>query len=180
MAEDTSLSFNTTSGQTIARETLIACLNTGNKESPEWSPVGIRVTSSSAEYDWQRETSQDILGNSYSSMKKPIITQSFDPWELTNGDEAQAMIWNKGIRDQDAQAMTAYDMLIIHKYAGTANTAVFGERYAACAIEISSLGGDGGGNLAMPITVTYGGERTTGTVAVSDGAFVFTPDTASL
>lgn len=174
------ITFNTPSGQTIARETLIACLNIGEKSSPKWAPVGIRVTSSQADYDWQRETSQDILGNTYATMKKPTITQSFDPWELSNGDEAQLLIWNKGIREQDAQAMSNQDMLIIHKYAGTANTAVFAERYESCAIEISSLGGDGGGNIGMPITVTYGGIRTVGTVAVANGEFNFTPDSAGL
>lgn len=174
------ITFNTAENQTIARETLIACLNTGTKEAPVWSPVGIRVTSSAAEYDWQRESSQDILGNAYSSMKKPIVTQSFDPWTLTNGDEAQTQIWNDGIRNQDAEAMSSKDMLIIHKYAGTKDTAVFAERYEACAIEINSLGGDGGGSIAMPITVTYGGTRTTGKVAVAENKFTFTPDNQGL
>ena len=172
------LKFNTVEGQTIARETLIACLNTGTTSAPVWSPVGIRVYSSQADYDWQRETQQDIVGNAYSSMKKPIVTQSFDPWELSGGDAAQEQIWNNGIRRQDAQAMSGNDMLIIHKYAGTAETAVFAERYESCAIEINSIGGDGGGNLAMPITVTYGGTRTTGTVAVNGGEFTFTADSA--
>lgn len=178
MAEN--ITFNTPEGQSVARETLIACLNTGTAAEPVWAPVGVRVYSSSAEYDWQRETNQDILGNSYSNMKKPIVTQSFDPWELHNGDEAQLNIWNDGVRRQDAQAMSNKDMLIIHKYAGTPNTAVFAERYTSCAVEISSLGGDGGGNLGMPITVTYGGIRTTGTVAVNGGAFKFSPDNEGL
>lgn len=174
------LNFVTAEGQTIARETLIACLNTGISDAPLWSPVGIRVYSSTAEYDWQKEINQDIMGNVFPSMKKPVITQSFDPWELSGGDAAQLQIWNDGIRKQDTQAMSNKDMLIIHKYAGTANTAVFGERYRSCAVEVNGLGGDGGGNLAMPITITYGGARTTGTVAVVDGGFDFTPDSDSL
>lgn len=174
------MNFNIVSGQTASRETLIACLNVDEASSPKWVPVGIRVYSSQADYDWQRETNQDIIGNAYSAMKKPIVTQAFDPWELSGGDEAQLMIWNDGVRRQDAQAMSNKDMLIIHKYAGTANTAVFAERYESCAIEITSLGGDGGGNLAMPINVTYGGTRTTGTVAIANGEFTFTPDNSGL
>ncbi len=174
MAEN--ITFNTAENQTIARETMIACLNTGTVSAPVWSPIGIRTTGSSAEFDWQKEDSQDILGNTYSSLKKPIVTQSFDPWPLANGDAAQLQIWNDGVRKQDSAAMASKDMLIVHKYAGTANTAVFAERYKSCAIEISSLGGDGGGNLGMPINVTYGGERITGTVSVSSGTFTFSPD----
>lgn len=174
------ITFNTPENQTIGTETLIACLNVGTHDEPEWAPIGIRVTSSTAEYDWQKETSQDILGNAYSNMKKPIITQGFDPWPLSNGDKAQLQIWKDGIVNQDAPAMSNKDMLRIHKYSGEVNSAVFAERYESCAIEINSLGGEGGGNLSMPITVTYGGTRTTGTVNTADGAFVFTPDTASL
>ena len=45
--------FNTTAGQTIDRELLIAYLNTGTSVSPEWSAFGTRVADSSMEYDWQ-------------------------------------------------------------------------------------------------------------------------------
>ena len=41
-------------------------------------------------------------------------------------------------------------------------------------VKPSSLGGEGGGNIGMPIDVTYGGKRTTGTAAVSDGTVTFT------
>ena len=43
------ITFNTTSGQTIARELLIAYLNTGSKEAPVWSAIGKRVEDSSEE-----------------------------------------------------------------------------------------------------------------------------------
>ena len=168
--------FNTPDGQTVGREMLIACLNTGTKEAPVWSIVGKRVTSSSTELDWQRESSTDIIGETTSKMSKPVVTQSFDPWPLANGDDAQRFVWERGIRDQDAQALANVDMLIVHKYAGTANTAVFAERYESCSIEINSYGGDGGGNIAMPITVTFGGTRTVGAASVTGGNFVFTAD----
>ena len=172
------LTFNTTSGQTIARELVIACLNTGTSNSPTWTPIGKRVEDSSEEMDWSKESIQDILGQTYTTMKKPVITQSFDPMDLEAGDAALEKLWNLAIKDQNAQALQAQDMLIVHKYAGTANTAVFAERYAACAIAITSLGGEGGGNIGMPIEVTYGGARTTGTAAIaSGGAITFTPDT---
>lgn len=165
--------FSTESGRTIAREKLIAYLNTGTNSAPVWSAIGKRVEESSAEYDWNRESSQDILGNAYSTMKKPVITQTFDPLPLEAGDAALEKLWNLAIKDQDAQSLAAQDMLIVHLYAGAT---AFAERYSACAIQVSSLGGSGGGSIEMPIEVTYGGTRTVGTATASDGTVTFTPD----
>lgn len=158
------LTFNTTSGQTIARELLIAYLNTGTSQSPTWSPIGKRVEDSSVEFDWADETKQDILGATYTTLKKPTITQTFDPVELDGGDTAAVNIWNKAVKDQDYAALAALDMLIVHFYAGTASTP-FAERYSACAIKPTSLGGEGGGVISMPFDVTYGGNRTVGTAS---------------
>lgn len=171
------LSFVTEAGQTIARELIIAYLNTGTQASPTWSPFGKRVEDSSEAMDWNDETSKDILGNTFGTMKKPIITQDFEPGDLDAGDAAMVKLWNLGVKEQNAQALQAQDCLIVHFYAGTEN-APFAERYAACMIVPTGLGGEGGGNLGMPITVTYGGTRTTGTASKSAaGVVTFTPDT---
>ena len=171
--------FNTTEGQTIDRALLIAYLNTGTSSSPIWSPIGKRVEDSSQEFDWSEETKQDILGSTYTTMKKPVITQTFDPCELDAGDEAQKKIWNLAIVQQDNNALTNMDMLIVHLYAGTANTAVFAERYESCMIKPTGLGGEGGGSIGMPVDVTYGGKRTIGTASVSDGTVTFPSASAS-
>ena len=169
--------FGAKGNQTIAREMMIAYLNTGTKDAPVWSPMGKRATSSDLEFDWQEETSQDILGNTYTSMKKPTITQSFDPWDLAGGDAAQQHIANLAIVAQDPQALTNMDMMIAHNYLNKENEVVahFAERYDACMVKPTSLGGDGGGNLSMPTDVTYGGTRTIGAVSVADGVVTFTP-----
>ena len=171
------MTFITAENQTVSRNLLILYLNTGTKDEPAWSPIGKRVEDSSMELDWQRETKKDILNNTYSSMKDPIITQSFDPWELANGDKAQLSIWNKAIRDHDAAALASMDMLVVHLYAG-AQDAVFAERYDASAVETTGLGGAGGGSIGMPITVTFGGTRTVGTAKVANGEVTFTPAAA--
>lgn len=170
------LTFNTQAGQTVDRALLILYLNTGENSSPEWSPIGKRVEDSSEEYDWGEESKTDIFGNIYTTMKKPTITQTFDPCELDASDEAQVKIWNLAIKDQNAQALSNMDMLVVHLYAGTANTAVFAERYSSCSVKPSGLGGEGGGNIGMPIDVTFGGTRTIGTAAVSNGTVTFTAD----
>ena len=65
--------FNTVSGRTVARELLIAYLNTGTTSNPIWDPLGRRVQDSSTELDWESDTVRDILGNTYGIMKKPKI-----------------------------------------------------------------------------------------------------------
>ena len=176
MAETT---FNTTSGQPVDRELLIAYLNTGSATAPVWSPFGTRVTDSSMEYDWQKKSDKDILGKTRTTMKKPIITQDFEPCELDAGDVAFMHVWNLAVKEQNAAALANQDILIVHHYAGTKKTAVFAERYKGAAIEATGLGGEGGGFVGMPLTVTPGGERITGTAAVgSNGEITFTPDAA--
>jgi len=169
------LTFNTPGGQTVARELLILFLNTGTYSDPTWSPLGKRVEESSAEYDWSDESIKDILGSTYSTAKKPIITQSFDPYKLDGDDAAIVKIWNIAIKDQDAQALTDQDVLLVHFYAGT-SSAPFAERYDSSLVKPTSIGGDGGGDIEMPVDVTYGGNRTVGTATkdASTGAVTFT------
>ena len=108
------LVFSTTAGQTIDRELLIAYLNTGTHEAPVWNAIGKRVEDSTEEMDWGQESKQDILGNTFVTMKKPVITQTFDPIPLDAGDAAAVKMWNLAIKDHDAQALANQDMLIAH------------------------------------------------------------------
>lgn len=176
-------SFNTAAGNTIEREKLIAYLNTAGASatSPVWSPLGLRVEDSSEEMDWSVETKQDILGHTHSKLKKPIISQSFEPCDLDAGDVAQKYLWDLAVVQQNYPKLSALDMLIVHLYTtdgDTTSPASFAERYDACMVEATGLGGEGGGNIGMPINVTYGGKRTTGTATVSAaGVVTFTADT---
>lgn len=170
------LEFNTTSGQTIARELLIAYLNTGTTSEPVWSAIGKRVEDSTEEMDWSQESKQDILGNTFTTMKKPTITQTFDPIPMDAGDAATVKLWNMAVKDHDAQALSNQDMLIAHLYA-TSGEAKFAERYSGCAVAVTSIGGDGGGDLNIATEITYGGHRTLGTVTKGVvGAVIFTAD----
>lgn len=157
------LTFSTPAGQTIDRELLIAYLNTGTTTDPVWSPLGLRVSDSSMEFDMSKETSQDILGNTFTTMKKPMTTQSFDPMPLDSSDVAVVHIWNLGVYHQNIQALANQDVMVGHFYA-TSGAAKFAERYPSSAIEITSLGGEGGGTLGMSTNITFGGVRQLGTV----------------
>ena len=167
------LTFVTPEGQTIDRELLIAYLNTGSKESPTWSAIGKRVEDSSEEMDWGQESKQDILGNTFTTMKKPVISQTFDPIPMDSGDAAAVKMWNLAVKDHDAQALANQDMMIGHFYA-TSGEAKFAERYDSCAIAVTGIGGDGGGTLNITSEITYGGNRTLGTITKDTSGVTFT------
>ena len=121
--------------------------------------------------DWSTDTKQDILGHTFTTMKKPTITQTFDPIPLDPGDAAAVKMWNLAVKDQDAQALANQDMMIGHFYA-TSGEAMFAERYDACAIAITGIGGEGGGTLNITSEITYGGTRTVGTVKKGSGGSI--------
>lgn len=166
------VTFNTTAGATVARKLLLLYLNTGTVETPVWSVVGKRVEDSSMEYDWGDETKTDILGNTYTTLKEPTITQTFDPCELDSGDAAQVKLWNQSIKDHDVSAMTNNDLLVVHTYTGDATEGAFAERYPSSTVKPSGLGGSS--YVGMPIDVTFGGQRETGTAKVTASGVTFT------
>ena len=168
--------FKTPAGQTVDRKLYLVCGNHGTVSAPKWGKLGKRVEDSSAEMDWQEETKKDILGDTHSTMKTPIISQTFDPCELDSGDEYQQKVWNLAVVDQDAPALCNQDLLRIHLYAEDEKGACFAERFHSCMVKPTGLGGPGGGSLTMPIDVTFGGTREKGTATVSDdGTITFTP-----
>lgn len=169
------LTFNTTSGEAVSRKLLVLYMNTGESGAPVWKPIGKRVEDSSMSFDWGEETKTDILGNTYTTLKPPTITQTFDPCELDGADAAQLKIWNTAIKEQDVGAMANFDLLIVHTYAGNASTGAFAERYPASMVKPSGLGGSS--TVGMPIDVTFGGERATGTATVASGTVTFKADT---
>lgn len=168
--------FKTPAGQTIDRKLYLVCGNYGTASAPQWGRLGKRVEDSSAEMDWGEESKKDILGDTYTTMKTPTITQTFDPCELDGGDEYQQKVWNLAVVDQDAPALSSQDLLRIHLYAVDEDGNAFAERYPSSMVKPSGLGGEGGGALTMPLDITFGGTRQTGTASVAaDGAITFTP-----
>lgn len=171
--------FKTKNGETVDRELLLTCLNTGTYDSPVWSPLGSRTTDSSIENDWGTESNTDILGQTRTTMKKAVKTQGFDPLPLDGGDAAIVKLHELAEIEENPAALCNLDMLIVHLYMeSTDENGVFAKRYDACAVEASSIGGEGGGNINMPINVTFGGNITKGiAVKGTNGSITFTPKT---
>ena len=177
--------FSTPPGQVADRKMYLCCGNYATESAPEWGRLGKRVEESSAEMDWQEETKKDILGDTWTTMKTPIISQTFDPCEVDAADKYQEHLANLAIVDQDAPALCNQDLLRIHLYLVDDNGNPFAERFHSSMVKPTGLGGPGGGSLQMPIDVTFGGEREIGTVTIDENKNItFTPiaeaDTVSL
>lgn len=166
--------LSTPAGQAAERNLMILYINTGTADAPVWSAVGHRVEESSIELDWSVERGTDILGINFSKGKKSTRTQTFNTYPLDAGDAAAAHIWQLGIVDDNVNALLNQDCLIAHFYAEN-SSANFAERYPASAVLPTSLGGEGGGNLVTSLEVTYGGERSVGTVTRTGSTVKFTP-----
>lgn len=169
--------INTPAGQTVQRKLFAAYGNTGTYENPVWHIIGKRVEDSSAEMDWGDESKTDILGSTYTTMKTPTVTQTFDPCEIDSGDAYQAKLVQLAVIDRDAQTLCNQDLLLVHLYLTNNSGAAFAERWPSSAVKPTSLGGDGGGSLTMPIDVTFGGDREKGTATVTNGTVTFTKTT---
>lgn len=162
--------------QTIKREKLMVYINVGADTTEDWAIMGIGVNSGSLSYDWQRESNKDIVGNTTNTMKDPIVSMEMSDWPVAGSDRAQRHIWDLAVVQQDSTKLAAQDILVVHAYATEdgANTNFFAERYPASSIELTEIGGEGGGNLIDGATVTCGGERTTGSATLVSGAVKFT------
>lgn len=159
-----------TPGQPANRWLYLVCGNSGTYESPKWHAIGSRVESSTTDEDWQEESTADIIGDTHTSMKTPITSQSFDSVHVEPGDDYQEKLLNHFIVDRDAQALASQDILRIHAYLTDGNGHAFAERYPSSMVKPTGIGGDGGGDLTMPVDVTFGGTREKGYVPIPQNA----------
>ncbi len=171
--------FVTPPGEPVARELCLTLGNAGTFEEPSWHPMGTRVQSSSVDFDHSEETDVDILGNTHGKAKKAIKTQELDPCPVDSGDEYQKKLLELTIIEDNVAALTNQDLLIVHAYYKDDAGNFFAERYPSSMVLPTSLGGDGGDFLTMPVKVTFGGQRTPGTVKITEEggkkSYTFTP-----
>lgn len=156
-----------TPGQTLERRLYLVYGNSGTYADPKWNVIGKRVEESTAEEDWSEESITDVLGDTYPSMKAPITTQSFDPCPIDPGDEYQAKLVQLYVVERNAQALVSQDLLRVHAYLTDSTGAyAFAERFPSSMVKPTGLGGEGGGDLTMPVDITFGGTRERGYVPV--------------
>lgn len=171
--------FPATAEQTVGRKELVAYVNTGDIESPEWTAIGWHCTDSSMSVEVDTDTQKDILGNVFTNASIPELTQEFDPLPIRQGTEAGTDKLQQLLHDQwmTQNFSGTYDTLIVYLYAGTGEQSE--KRYDAHHFPASTIvPGDFGGSaedpLNRPITVYFGGAMEQGTVAINGSTVTFT------
>lgn len=173
---DFKFKIGTPAGQTADRKLYAVYGNADTYENQDWHIMGSRVEDSSAENDHSTETKTDITGVTRGTMKVPTITQSFEPCEIDSNDKYQEKLLNLEVVEQDVAALSNQDLLRVHLYLVDDDGNAFAERYPSSMVEVTGLGGSGGGPLTAPVNVTFGGDRIKGTAKVVDGKVIFTPE----
>lgn len=172
MAE--ALAFNLTEGIEAQRKLLMTLVNVGTSAAKVWQLVGSGVEDSAIEYNVDKTKVTDILGITKAKVNKMEPTQSFTPYTVTGGDALQLQLYNHYRNDRRAE-LSAYEVLVVHGYVGTADTAMESELHSNCTLSVDSIGGSS--YVDMPLTIDFSNDKTLGTTSVSAGTFTFTPAT---
>lgn len=179
--------FSATAERTVARKELVAYLNTGTSETPEWTAIGWHCTDSSMSVEVDTDTQKDILGNVFTNASTPELTQDFDPLPIRQGTSAGADKLQQLLHDQwmSQDFSKTYDTLIVYLYAGegtpgTAQCKYDAHRFPASTITPGDFGGSAEDPLNRPITVYYGGTVEVGTATINPdtGVVAFTKASA--
>lgn len=151
--------FNLTAGLEAERKLMTTWVNVGTTIAKEWECVGVGVEDSSIDTNPDITTSTDILGVTRTKVNKLERAQTLDPMTVRGGSDLQVKLYNQMRHDSLAE-MSAYEVMIVHGYVGSAGT-YEAELFDACTITVSSVGGSS--YVDMPIDIAFGGNHLIGT-----------------
>lgn len=171
--------FPATAEQTVGRKELVAYVNTGTTENPEWTAIGWHCTDSSMSVEVDTDTKKDILGNVFTNASTPELKQEFDPLPIRQGTLAGADKLQQLLHDQwmTQNFSGTYDTLIVYLYAGSESQDTKhydAHHFPASTIVPGDFGGSAEDPLNRPITVYFGGTMEQGTVTISGSTVTFT------
>lgn len=148
-------------------------LNTATKESPTWKRVGKGVTSLNINYNPQTSTEQYIHEDSATTSTDSYQVASDLPLTCYAGEPIfeylDAIRLARGVG-----SAAACDVLLVYLY----TTSPYKAERNAGNIAINDFGGDAGSPVVLNAGLSFNGDPEKGTVVVTDGVPVFTPDVA--
>ena len=179
------MAMNLATGAVAQRKTLIMVAEwpeTGS-ETPNREILGTRTEDSSYALNPDIQTSQDILGKTYTDVNKTEPQQTFDPFYLIGGSKLGEFLVNAVLENNIDAYTNAFTIYIIAAFisettgSGTPTTYYRTAKHTGCSIIPTAIGGDTRNN--MPIEVHYSNVITMGKVDKLSDDFVFTADSAA-
>lgn len=177
------MAMNLTEGKVAQRKTLIMVAEwpeTGS-ETPNRELLGTRTEDSSYELNPDIQTSQDILGKTYTDVNKTEPQQTFDPFYLIGGSKLGEYLVNAILENNIDAYTNAFTVYIIAAFISetvtesqTSVTYYRTAKHTGCSIIPTAIGGDTRNN--MPIEVHYSNVITMGKVNKLSDDFTFTAD----
>lgn len=175
------MAMNLAPGAVAQRKTLIMVAEwpASGSGSPNREILGTRTEDSSYELNPDIQTSQDILGKTYTDVNKTEPQQTFDPFYLIGGSKLGEFLVNAVLENNIDAYTNAFNIYIIAAFisdnAGETATSYRTAKHTNCSIIPTAIGGDTRNN--MPIEVHYSNIITMGSVNKLSDDFEFTPDT---
>lgn len=150
--------WSTTSGQTTTTHRQV---------------LGAYTESSSIEGNAQIEKTNDVLDKVRTTVTKTQPQQSFDGTYYDKDSEFAQYLLNAFLDNDIPKYNGAFNVYVISAWEGTAG-ATTARLHRNCTIVPTSLGGDGGDFVKMPIDVHFSNDIVKGTIDKLEDDFTFT------
>lgn len=163
--------FNLLAGEMAKRNMMIAYVNVGSDTTKEWEILGKGIAESAIEYNPDKETSTDILGNTETKVNKTEPVMSLEPMTVTGGSKLAVKLYELN-KKLDYAKMSMFEVLLVFAFVGEAGK-LDAEVHKNCTITVTSIGGSA--YVDMPIEINLSNDKLHGTVqAIKEPVFTET------
>lgn len=153
--------WSTTSGQTTTEHRQV---------------LGAYTESSALEFNADVQKTTDILDITRTDVNKTQPQQSFDPLYIDKQSDFANYLAGAALDNDTSKYNGAFNVYLISAWEGT-SSAIPTRKHRNCTILPTSLGGDGGSYLSMPIEVHFSNDIVKGTIDKLEDDFTFTATT---
>ena len=172
--------FTANASNRVKREEFLAvaeCSTTSGQTTTEHRQVlGIYVENALMEFNSELKIAVDILGVTRTDVNKTQPQMTFDPLYVDTQSDFVNYLVNAALDNDTSKYNGAFNVYLISAWEGT-SSAIPTRKHRNCTILPTSLGGDGGSYLSMPIEVHFSNDIVKGIIDKLEDDFTFTATT---
>lgn len=158
----------------VKRNEFLLFANVGTKTAPEWEVIGKDLESLTIEMNNEVETTNNILGETNTTVTKGNRTSSVSPYKVRKDSELGKKLYEMSRNDSE---LSDVEMEFLQVFVfDEVGTGIYAADKQTAAIDIKSYGGDTKG-LDIPFDLNFIGAKTDGSFKVSTSEFTPTPTT---